>query len=217
MITVASAVEKIIRQKPILQLTLYKNLANLSAVAREIQKEVEVETKKEVTEGAILMALKRIKSKLDGKTAKVPVAKPLNMTVRSNLTEYTYFNSETLMECQKELSKAIEREKDIFCNLTRGMTETTIIADTLLEKEIETIFKKETLVSKFTNLSSITIKHPKTIVSIPGVYYTILKVLVWEGINLVEVASTYTELTLVFDEKDINRAFSSLTDFFKSN
>ena len=49
----------------------------------------------------------------------------------------------------------------------------------------------------------------------PGVYYSILKQLAWEGINLVEVSSTYTELTLILHEKDINRAFSIIHNFVK--
>jgi len=215
MITVSNAVEQIIKQKPILEYSLFKNLVNLSAVAREIKQEVEQQTRKKVTEGAIIMALRRLNSRLSNKSLMVSKIKPSNITVRSDLIESTYANSETLIEGQKKLLYEVEKEKDIFCNITRGMLETTIIGSSTLKNTIERIFQKEKLISRFSNLSSITIKHPEIIVDIPGVYHTILKLFAWEGINLVELASTYTELTLVFNEADINRAFSTLTNFFK--
>ena len=43
---------------------------------------------------------------------------------------------------------------------------------------------------------------------IPGVLYFILKILAWEGINITECVSTFTELTIILDNKDIDRAFS---------
>jgi hypothetical protein len=43
---------------------------------------------------------------------------------------------------------------------------------------------------------------------VPGVYYPILKALAWEGINVVELVSAGTELTLFLEGKDIERGLS---------
>ncbi len=69
------------------------------------------------------------------------------------------------------------------------------------------------MISFITNLSSITIRTPKEWVYTPGGDYAILKRLAWENINIVEILSTYTELTIIFDNKDVDKAFSVLKNF----
>jgi hypothetical protein len=39
------------------------------------------------------------------------------------------------------------------------------------------------------------------------VYYAILKQLTWAGINVVEVVSTMTELTLLLEKTNVEKAF----------
>jgi len=78
---------------------------------------------------------------------------------------------------------------------------------------VKEIFKEEKLLSKFTNLSSITIKLPQEAVYTPGIHYSILKWLAWENINVVEEVSTFTEFTIVLEETQVDRAFSLLNNF----
>jgi aspartokinase len=47
-------------------------------------------------------------------------------------------------------------------------------------------------------------------VTTPGVYGKILRTLEWNGINVVEVASTYTEFTIILKDGDIDRAFATI-------
>ena len=60
------------------------------------------------------------------------------------------------------------------------------------------------------DLSAITLILPKEAVFVPGVYYSVLKALAWEGINFVEVVSSYTELTIILQNSNVDRAFSVL-------
>lgn len=50
-----------------------------------------------------------------------------------------------------------------------------------------------------------------------GVFYFFLKSLAWERINIHAVSSENSKLTIVVDDKDINRAFSVLKSLFKKN
>jgi len=215
MISIAKITEEIVRQTPYIEEALMKGIINLSGLARSIQSQIEKKVKKKIKIGAIIVALKRLKNNISAKTQKTIFIQPLNMTVRSDLMEFTFTNSETLIECQKQLLQEIEREREIFCNITHGMSETTIIASVILKDKIKMVFRKEKLIAKIERLSSVTIKYPDEIIYTPAVYYTVLKLLAWEGINLIEAASTYTELTLVFKGEDVNRAFAALTDYFK--
>ena len=72
---------------------------------------------------------------------------------------------------------------------------------------IEEIFSKEVIISKQTNLSSISIKLPVENVTIPGVYYFVFQRLSWEGININQVISTSNEFTVFVNEHQVDKAF----------
>lgn len=212
MITIADAVEETIKNSPLVETALSKKIINLSALARYIKPVVQQKTKKDIKIGAIIMALKRLGVRIRQKESAVEniIKNITNLTVRSNLVEFTYTSSAAFIEAQKKLLNEVGGRKDLFCYLSQGVSENTIIVSKELEEKIKKTFQKEKLILKFDNLSAITMKLPEDNVSVPGVYYTILKLLAWEGINIVEIFSTYTELTLVFYDKDIELAFSVL-------
>lgn len=212
MISVSDAVYEIVKRSPYLTEALSEQIVNLSALARKIHLQVEEKVKKDINDGAIIAALKRIGNKLNKKYKNIKILSNLgDMTVRSNITEYTYVNTDTLLKKVQELFSNIGSKKEIFLNLSQGVTESTIIASSNIEKEIAQIFKSETLTAKLEDLSSISIKLPEDTVDNPGAYFSILKLFALEGINMVEMISTYTEVSLIFRSADIDRAFSALT------
>lgn len=210
MISINDALRDIILGYPLVEEGLSKGIINYSAFAREIRPQIEKKLYKPVTEGAIVMALKRISDKLINRTSKKDNINLSDLTVRSNLSEYTFLNSATLSERISELFNRIRSRKDSICTLSEGIRETTFVISSELVGDLESILKTESLVVKFQNLSTVTIRLPKEVVSIPGVYYQILKMLAWQNINIIEVLSAYTELTIVIDNKDIDKAFSIL-------
>lgn len=209
MITVPEIVEKIIQKSPYLIDGLRKELINLSALARDIQPEVSEKLIKDVKEGAIVMALKRLTPKLKGKFRDTEeFMKTIgDLTVKSNLIEYTFMNSNTLIEKEAKILDHLKESTHQFITISQGIKETTLILNSNLESILNKIFNDEKIILKKENLSSITIKLPEENVEIPGVYYYILKSLAWSGINLVEAVSTSNEITIIFEEKDIERAF----------
>lgn len=211
MISIADALNDIIKSYPLIEDGLSKGLINYSAFAREVRPQIEKRLYKDVKEGAIVMALKRISEKLSKNHKKVHFSLT-DLTVRSNLSEFTFANSETLLEKQKELLNKIADQRDILFTFTQGIRETTFIANSEIKEEIKRIFATEKMTAEINNLSSITIRLPVEHVYIPGVDYQILKQVAWENINIVELVSTYTELTIIFDKKDVDRAFSILKD-----
>lgn len=210
MISIKDALEEVIQDYPFIEEGLSKGIINYSAYAREIKPQIEKRLYKTVKEGAIVMALKRISEHLAKKRVKRSDINLTDLTVRSNISEYTFLNSETLPGRTSELFNEIMSKKDVLCALSEGVRETTFIISSELTNDMEKIFDKETLVAKFHNLSSVTIRLPEEVVYIPGVYYQILKRLAWENINIVEILSTYTELTIIFEEKNVEKAFSAL-------
>lgn len=210
MISVADALNEIILEYPFIEEGLSRRLINYSAFAREIKSQIEKRLYKNVKEGAIVMSLKRISEKLAKNNSKINTVNLTDLTVRSNLAEYTFSNSNTLPEKTAILFNKISNKKEILCALSEGVRETTFITSSEIIGEIKKVFRDETLLNEITNLSSITIRLPREVVYIPGVYYQILKRLAFENINVIEILSTFTELTVIVETKNIDKAFSTL-------
>lgn len=219
MANIGKLTEDIINRSPFLRESLTEELINVSALARKIKPEIEEITKKEIKEGAIIMAIKRMspgyyhRINLKIKNFMGTLG---DFLVRSDLEDFTFENSETLILSQAELMKALNDDKDAFYTYCRGVNESTVITSTSVTNKLRQIFKNEKLKSHSADLASITIKLPIVNTEISGIYYYILKHLAWEGINIVEVVSTANEFTVVVKSDDIDSAFSVLMQLKKS-
>lgn len=212
-------VEEIIKKSPFLEEALAEGIINLSSLSRQIKPEIDEATKKDVQIGAIVMALKRLSPKFDP-NLKIKVKKVINkvgdITVRSNVTYYTFKNSETILEKQSELLKKLKGKKDIFFAFSQGVYETSIILNDSKNAEFDMLFQNEDLVQKTEHLSSLTIKLPPENADVSGIYYFILKKIAWEGINILDIISTMHEFTIIVNDDSIDRAFSILKNLNRS-
>ncbi|WP_374539850.1 aspartate kinase [Flavobacterium sp.] len=218
--TVASVVEQYLKTKPFLLSSLSEGIINLTSLSRLIMPEIELHLGKDVKQGAVVMALKRVSEELDFKISHKVSRVMQNIgeiTVRSSLTDYTFTTSETLLDSQAKLMYEINKIKDVFYTSSRGVNETNIVVSSSVNKTVELALKNEKLLSKKENLSSITIKLPQDNVSTPGVYYYIFQSLAWEGIIINEVISTTNEFTIIVDESQVDIAFKVMKDIKKLN
>ncbi len=216
MITVPEVVESIIRKSPFLDEALSRGIINLSALARRILPEVRNEVMKDVKEGAVIMALKRLASRIqERKEALRPsFCGVRDLMVRSNLFEITLVNTAGLVRKRKRLLDQMDERRSNFITFTQGIFETTIIASHDLKDRIISVFQGEKILSTIEDLSSITAQLPEGTADLPGAYDYILGALAWEQINIVEVVSTLNEFTLVLKDEDIDRAFFILKRLF---
>ncbi len=212
MITIAEAVEELVRYSPLLEEGISKNIINYSALARLIKPDVEEKIFKSIKTGAIIMALKRLSKRKYAKEKDIRTIFKQNpdMIVRSSLIEFTFVNSDTLIDKYRHFFEKIRKNRKYFFIITQGVFETALILSQDLKPLVEDNFKEEKIISIAEGLSAITIQLPEINVTTPGLYGYILKALGWEGINVIEVASTYTEITILLKEIDVDRAFSVL-------
>ncbi len=211
--TISEAVSKIIFQSPFLEEALADGLINVSSLARRICPDVKQLLGKPVKEGAVIMAINRLEPTYYNKInlgIKDFVTNLGDFTVRSNLMDYTFRNSQGLRRKQSLLLKHLEEHMSSFFTFSLGIRETTIIVSASHESLMDELFKSEQLVSKKKNLSTITMQLPVENTEISGFYYFILKNLAWDGINILEVISTTNEFTVVVNDDAVHRAFSIL-------
>jgi len=213
--TVSSIVENYIKTKPFLLSALSQGIINLTSLARNIMTELDTELGKEVKQGAVVMALKRLSDDLDFRVNH-KISKVLKnigeITVRSSLVDYNFGVSETILNSQAELISEINKYPDIFYTSSRGVNETNIVISESVAHLVDKHFAGEKLLEKTDNLASITIKLPKENVSTPGVYYFIFQRLAWEGIIINEVISTSYEFTIFVGDDKVDVAFKVIKD-----
>lgn len=215
MITVPQATETIIKRSRYLTEALSKGIINISALARYIKPEVESMLLKRVNQSSITMAINRLKAHLKPHVNYKNLFNTApEMALRSNLSLLSFPNSEDLYEkCSKFFQlKPIQRKH--FFTLTEGLSETTIIISNTLKHNFKLFLDKTKSLSDIDKLSSVTIQLPGKATFTPGVFYFFMKSLVWEGLNIVEIVSTNSEVTLVFNDSDANKAFSVLKSLF---
>lgn len=211
--TIASCVEEILLAQPFLEEAISRQIVNYSALANELVDPISDMLHKPIKPGAIMMALRRYIPPRDLGNS-VRLKKVLNslgdITVRSNLSNYTYKNSNTLFESHAQVIRKIGDKSNIFYAFTRGIHESNIVISSSEREHIEGYFSKELQIGLQNDLSAISINLPEDNTKIAGLYYQIFKRLAWEGITLYEVVSTTNEFTVLVEDLYVNKAFSAI-------
>ncbi|MEJ6797458.1 MAG: aspartate kinase [Crocinitomicaceae bacterium] len=211
--SIGKITEDLINRSPFLREAITDNLINISALARKLKPEIESKMGKSIKEGAIVMTIKRMSPglyhRLNIKITNM-MSELGDFLVRSNLSDFTYENSESLKNAQTDFIQLLRKENDNFYTISQGLSETTFIVSASQNEIVKEFFKKEKLKAHSEKLASVTVKLPTVNTEIYGIYYYILKQLAWEGINIVQVVSTSNEFTIVVNQAEIDIAFKIL-------
>ena len=213
--TISSAVEDYIKSKPFLVSALTQGIINLTSLARMMNKDITSVMNKDVRNGAIVMALKRLSSDFEFRSS-LKIVRTLrnigDITVRSSLIDYNFKISPTLLTSQGKLMAEISSDRDNFYTSSRGVNECNVVVSSNLAELVESCFFNETCIHNEMELSSISVKLPIENVSVPGIYYFVFQRLSWEGINIYEVISTSNEFTILVNEDQVDKAFRIIKD-----
>ncbi len=215
MITVSKHAELIVKDSPFLEEGLALGVINLTALARKLKPKIESKSLKKTSVGAIVMALQRLGLKLKHKNLRHKILTPKDITVKSGLLEITYHNSTQLRQKYSQVLKLSEHSQDMFFNVLPGVFETSIIASRQLIEQVQKILKGEKLLSSLENLASLTLRFDEEAIYTPGAYYSILKHLAWEGINVIEVISIHNELSIIVEQKKADKTFSIINQLIQ--
>lgn len=131
-----------------------------------------------------------------------------DITVRSNLSDFTFLNSETLIESHSKVLKLLSTKPNTFYAFTRGIRESNIIISSSEKENVLESFALEKLIGQQEELSAISISLPEDNSRIAGLYYQIFKRLAWEGVSIYEVVSTTNEFTVLVEDYLVDKAFS---------
>ena len=212
MVTVSHIINNLIRKKPFLEEALGKDIINYAGLAREMIPEVEAALGKEVKSTAVMMALRRFQGGSRTKR-RILSFRGSDVTLKSDIFEATYRKSPANAECIRKLYDTANMDSSDFLAIIQGVHEMTIIASMKQKDRIAHLFRGEAAVKSIDGLCSLTIRIPLEAVDTPGFFYEVTKAFNWENINIIEIVSTLTEMTLVIKEGDAAQAFNLLKDF----
>lgn len=211
MIKVSDVVLDSIKQDPAAYEAIQRGFLNFSAYASQIHSKVERQALKPVQLGTIVVALSRL-SKQSETIPPTAIEVHINtLNISSPLRDISFEKS---LQLQKSLSRFLSetRPDSRFIAITSGISEITIIC---AEEYADSVLQVSPQPPKamMSNLAAITVSFSDSYLSIPNTIYSLLAPLAAQSINIVEIVSTYTELSIVIAQDELDTAISCLMPF----
>ena len=213
MIQVSEIVEEIIQGDEIALEALRAEVLNLSAYAQKILPEVERKALKPVRKGTIVVALSRAMKNI----AKVADLRPKviiqDLSIKSPLFEVTFERTANNLEQVSELPK--EWFAEDFFTITEGLGEITIITTEKMEEQLLHHFSVAPK-GQYNNLVAVTIRFKEEdYIEEPNMIFSLVSALASKRINLIEIVSTFTEISFIVRKKEMDLTMSTLQQFFE--
>jgi hypothetical protein len=206
--TVAAVVREIIDESEIALSALQSGILNLSAFAKKIREEVSSRAGKPVTTGSIVVALSRYEYDAKNRAPLTPTVLIESISTRSNLTELTFARTQTIRTRLKEIHENTNLLDAEILTVTSGVREVSLIVPSTLKNEVIAIFSGTAPTLVLEELACLTVRFPARYLHTPNTIFTLLRPLALNRINIVEVVSTYTELSIIVAEEDLQSAFT---------
>lgn len=209
MIKISTMVQDIMENDDLVKSLASKGLLNYMAYARSIQKEVEEKAFKDIKLGSITAAVTRYANDL--KPIDLPSERDIQqISLQTNLEGVTYERSEEVSKRIQAIYNEIKVDNKTYITITQGINEVTIIA----EKSVIDIFRQKlkeySTIYDISEIVGITVKFGLKYMSIPNLFYLLIRKLALRNINIVEIVSTATELTFIINKKNLQVALDQL-------
>lgn len=212
MVKISQIVEDLVSADEVALEALKARVLNLSAYAEKIRPTIENRLLKEVRKGSIVTALSRIAGRLKNTSPLRAVIRIEDMSIKSPLSEITY-------EKTKEVSKKVLHLGDKFFGKgfftsTYGVEEITLIVSGIIKKEvIDSIGLKPK--GEYDNLAAVSVRFiEEQYIEVPNMIYTLISALAGKRINIIEIVSTFTEISFIVRQKDLKETIEVLKNNF---
>ncbi len=202
MIKVPDTVADLLSNDEIASEAFRAGLLNLSAYADQIKPQVEKLTFKEVKKNTIVVALSRLaKDTKSNLPALKPQVKLTNLSVKSPVVSLTYDKTVDMQRRVGTLHPFLISSNDLFA-LSEGPNEITLFCT---EKAKESIKKHlgDVPVHEASSLVAISAQYTENYTNTPNVMHVLFSSLAAKRINLIEIVSTYSEVTFIVQKGDM--------------
>ena len=189
------------------------DLLNLSAYADRIRTIVSEKAYKVVNKGSIVTALSRMRKEL----GKIPPLRSIvrieNMSIKSPHVEISFEKTTKAVQLASQLdSKSLLLNS--FYTIIYGVGEISLICSENLKKQVLSHFSTKPK-GVYNNLVAITVRFiEQDYIETPNMIYTLVSALASKRINIIEIISTFTEISFIVREKDMKETIDVLKCFF---
>jgi len=205
--TAAYRVREYIDAHPSIRDALQMDLVNLSALARKIVKDTDVES-----EDAALIACRRYQVP-PGYRAREGAVKAVlrksKIEIHSKVAIITVRPSYDIM---KELGRITAKyfEAGRLFRIVQGSHGVTLICDDVIVEEMLEMLSRRDIIQMTRGLVEMSVTSPEDIAATPGVISYLMAALAGDGINLNEAMSCHTDTIFLVSESDMMPAFKAL-------
>lgn len=208
MIKVADAISAIIQGNPFLEFGVHHQLFNHRQLARYLSPFVVARTQKDVSESAIAMALSRLTPSLIEQTPQPEDYRLEKISVTTGLCTASFTRSITAHRALNRLQTEMQKNGS-FCSVSEGMREVSVIIESRFENKLHGIVGERPVYSH-SSLASVEVLFGSAYTDTPGMLYMLLQRAALQNINLIEITSTYSGITLFIAEPDTRLLFDTL-------
>jgi hypothetical protein len=203
-------VAEVVADSVVLQTQLTDTTSNLSALARKIHSSVEKRAKRQIKQGTITVALHRLRRSSTFSTPPAPVFSFDDCLVHTSLTEIVFQKTPELLLKLQVVNRHF-LQKGHFITVVQGINEVSLIT---LTKQIPMLLNDLFLFKillRLDHLTNITLKVSSSYTTTPGIFHVLLGSLAAKRINIVEVFTTSTEISLLVHQNDTQTILKLLT------
>jgi len=215
MVTISHLVKNIIQKKPLMQEAIIQNIVSYALLAEKLKPEIEKELEKKIKLSAIVMALRRHSEELISKNRPIKFDFSSEIIMKTNICDIVVTKSFTVLPKLNKIQSLVSYEKGDTLNMIHGTTEISIITNQKYKEKILKLLINEKLINVEENLVSLSLRFSKEFFYTPGVLSSILRKLAWEGVNIFEIVSTFTELTVITGKKDAVKGYNALDNMME--
>ncbi|MBU0535957.1 MAG: ACT domain-containing protein [Nanoarchaeota archaeon] len=213
--TISHIVEHIVKERPLLQEAIIEDIVNYASVAESIKPEVEKALEKEVKLSAIVMALRRVAETVRRKAPQTKFDYNSEIFMKTQVCDIGVLKSPTFFSKLKHIYSIVDYERGDTLNIIQGNYEVSIISNEKYLDKIKKSLAGEKIVRADKELVIVGMIFPKEYVEHPGVIATITRKLAWNGVNILEVISTFKELNFVVGKNDATKAYNALQELIE--
>ena len=211
MVTVSHLVEKAVAEQPMLSFAIEQGIVSFGNVAEQIEEEISKELGKNVQRSAIVMALRRHADKLQEKTKMPKFDFRSEITMTNHLCDIAVKKSSALFTKLPSIRDIAENNKGDMLNIIHGIHESVIVTNMRHIPSIRKILKDD-IIKVEDHLVALSLRFSEKFLYTPGVIAACMRRLLWYGINLFELVSTFHELTFIISEKDALKGYKALEE-----
>lgn len=210
MLKISDSVRVIVQESETAFTALANGYLNLSAFAKSIRQDVEAATKKPVKTGSIVAALSRLAATLQKQPPLLPYIRIENLSVKSGLIEITFIKTKENRDRMHLLNRDPLFASADFFTATQGMHEISLVAPRELRDRVRACFRGQKPKLILDHLAALTVRFGEEYISVPNVTYALVRHFAMKRINIVEIVSTFTELTFILAKDDLDKSFSMM-------